>query len=190
MKWWHIKHQTRATFGSSYASALTIFSFEQFLLHAGLDMSQGAAREWFFLHGIVVAPKVLAVRYESVQRLCIYSDIVSLSSRILHCFGSGCSGINVQPSVQGWGHRMVYDANVEEGANRRDELEYGGLALAICGCFKVPEFHLWSSLAAASLIVYKHLQTKTVRIGNYSWKQTSTNIYKHLLWLSTILKIF
>jgi hypothetical protein len=37
---------------------------------------------------------------------------------------------------------MVYDANVEEGANRRDELENGGLALAICGCFKVPEFHL------------------------------------------------
>lgn len=143
-----------------------------------------------FLHGIVVAPKVLAVRYESVQRLCIYSDIVSLSSRILHCFGSGCSGINVQPSVQGWGHRMVYDANVEEGANRRDELENGGLALAICGCFKVPEFHLWSSLAAASLIVYKHLQTKTVTIGNYSWKQTSTKIYKHLLWLSTILKIY
>ena len=64
-----MKHQTRATFGSSYAAAVTIFSFEQFLLHAALDMSQGAAREFFFWHGIVVAPKVLAVGYESVQRL-------------------------------------------------------------------------------------------------------------------------
>ena len=128
------------------------------------------------LHGIIVAPKVLAVGYGWVWVKHHPGQSIVEYSTLLWVVASMCSLV----AAQGWWHRMVHDANAEEGAKRRDEgLE--GIGFSSTGCFKLRESDFSAVLWLVCLSRKIYSKKNTVTIRNWSWKQTSTNIIKHLV---------